>query len=550
MPLIYKKTLILIITFFLLLACSETPRNLESIVDLYAEQGNHEAIGSPFNGVLLVAKNDKIVLKKAYGFYNHAGNNPLQVDSRFLIGSITKQFTAMLIMQQVEKGNIALEKNVSDYLPYFPSEKGKELTIHRLLSHSAGLPHYEGLLKLGIKQDAFLQDSLTPDEYAQLIAKVDLISKPGTEFYYSSLGYILLGAILEKVSGKSYSRLIEENIARPLGLENTGYADNNFIEANVAGGYKFREHDFFTGMFSSSQGEYLADNFRHQSTAYSTGGMYSTVEDLWIWSQAVMNHKILSKELTEKMLTPYIGGYCYGWFRNHETIIRRNPGTRTYTHGGALEGFRSNIALYDDGTTIIFLANVTPVNVIRLTQNLHLAANNINIDEFRRDLLRPEIEDDLETFLTDGGMPALREYYAEISRRAGYEVLPAQLAYVELMTLYAKAGDKPQAVKIVDELLRNYSRPDQNIMRRIGYLFLKQKFYEEAIAYFKLNVENFPYSANVYDSLGEAFREKGEYRRALTNFEKAVELAEESSHPWLNAFKENLASVKSKLGTD
>lgn len=546
----YKKFKpLLILLFVSFLTGSVFCQDLEELMDLYAKQGHSERIGSPFNGVVLVAQNDEIIFKKAYGFYDHENNIPLKMNSRFMIGSITKQFTAMLIMQQVEKGSIELEKTVFDYLPYFPREKGEHLTIHRLLSHSAGLPHYEGLQALKIKRQDFFRSQFTPDEFAHLIAKVDFINEPGTEFHYSSLGYVLLGIVLEKVTEKAFATLLQENIVEPLGLRNTGYADNDYMENKVSKGYLFREFSGFKWLFSSEKGDYIEDDFRHQSTTFSTGGMHSTVADLWIWSQAIKQHKLLSPELTQKMLTPNIGGYCYGWVRNHETVIRRNPSVRVTSHGGALQGYRSHIAFYDDGTTIIFLSNVTPVNDLNLTQNIHLVANGIKLEDFRRDLLRPEIEEDLETFLEDGGIPAFREYYNEISRRAGYTVLPAQLAYVELMKLYVINGQEQLATKFVDELLSYYSRPDENIMNSIGYIFLEQEFYAKAIDNFRLNAKNYPYSPNVYDSLGEAYRENEQYQLALESFQKAVELAEETSDSRLSLIKENLASVNRVLST-
>lgn len=527
----------------LLVSITSYGNNIEGLMDLYAQEGQHNRIESPFNGVMLVAKDDKIILKKAYGFYDQKKNTKLATDSRFLIGSVTKQFTAMLIMQQIERGNIKLDKNISDYLPYFPQEKGNKLTIHRLLSHTSGLPHYEGLRRLDISLKKFRSEEITPKRYSQLIAKMDLINTPGSQFYYSSMNYVLLGAILEEVSGMTFQQLIQRNIARPLMMKNTGYADNQYINQHVAKGYTFKESGFFENLFFDKKGEYQEGPFRDQSNAYSTGGMYSTVDDLYLWSKAIKQYTILSKEFTDKMLTPNLGGYGYGWFINHENMIRFNPSIQLISHGGTLDGYSSNIALYKDGTTVIYLANVAPVGSIRLTMNMHLAAHNIEIDEFTRDIKLPNFNDGLAGFIDDGGIPALRAYYDEISTRAGYQVLMSEWGYQELIKLYLLAGKITEADNFYSEMVSKYSTPNKRWLNQIGYDFLEEEAYEQAIKSFTLNVNNYQYSAGAYDSLGDAYRESGQFKLAQENYKKAINLAKYNHSSNLPYYQEQLTSV-------
>lgn len=211
--------LLMLVAWPLFMSKTSLASELAETMVLYAEQGQHNRIQSPFNGVMLVAKNNNILLKKAYGFYDKERNKLLKTNSKFLIGSVTKQFTAMLVLQQVALGNIELDKNVSDYLPVFPYAKGKELTIHRLLTHTSGLPHYEGLRRLDMNMEEFYRKKFTPKSYAQLISNMKLINQPGREFYYSSFNYILLGAILEQVTGQTFQNLLERHIIKPLGLK-------------------------------------------------------------------------------------------------------------------------------------------------------------------------------------------------------------------------------------------------------------------------------------------------------------------------------------------
>ncbi len=542
-----KKMFILVM---LMLSQSGFAQDLASVMDLYAEEGQHNRIKSPFNGVMLVAKNDKILLKKAYGFYNREKNIALKTDSRFLIGSVTKQFTAMLVMQLVEKGQLSLGKTVSDYLPDFPKEKGQQMTLHRLLSHTSGLPHYEGLKRLGIDPLVFIRSKISVKSYVKLIGQMDLINQPGTQFSYASNNYVLLGAILEQVTGKTYATLIAQNIVKPLGLKNTGYPDNNFVEQHVAHGYKFTEFNFFKALIADDKGEYKADGFRTQSSAYATGGLYSTVDDLFVWTKAVKNHALLSPAMTKKMLTPNLAGYGYGWFINQETYMRYNPLVQLTVHGGTLDGFASNVAMYDDGTSVIYLSNVTPVGDVRLTMYMHLAANNIDIDDFKRDIRLPNVNGDFDDFMDDGGMKGMNVYYKELSKRAGYKISHGQWGYEELIGLHAEASKIAEAEKLAEDLLKEHTTPHRKRINDIGYHFVEQGAYAQAIKYFSLNVKNYPYSANAYDSLGEAHFKNGQFKLALENYRRAVIIAKKNNSNNLPIFSEHLVQAQEELASN
>jgi CubicO group peptidase (beta-lactamase class C family) len=536
-------TLIILFGYALLHNSVNAASDIKNMMELYANKGHHNRIESPFNGVMLVVKDDKVLLKKAYGFANKSKDISLTTSTPFLIGSITKQFTAMLVLQQVERGVLDLNKSVADYLPYFPKQNGQALTIHRLLSHTSGLPHYEGLQRLNIDMDEFTTQKTTPKSYAKIIGNMSLVNKPGTQFYYSSQNYILLGAILEQVTGLSFKELLEKNIVKPLGLTHTGYANNDELKSIIATGYKFKEVGFFSELFSSEKGEYTLAKNRHQSNTYTTGGMHSTVDDLYLWSKAIKQHKILSKALTTKMFTPNLGGYGYGWFINHETMIRFNPSIQLISHGGSLDGYSSNIAMYKDGTTIIFLSNVTPVGDIRLTMNMHLSANNIAIDDFKRDIKLPNINGDIDDFNHDGGIAALRRYYQEISTRAGYNVKLSQWGYQELIKLYLSENKLTQAVTYYHEMLEQYTTPSKQWINQIGYDFLIAKSYKSAIDIFKLNTRNYSYSAGAFDSLGDAYRANGQFEFARVSYQQAIVLANKNKGRNLSYYQAQLDSL-------
>ncbi|WP_296312083.1 serine hydrolase domain-containing protein, partial [Winogradskyella sp. UBA3174] len=337
---------------------------------------------SPFSGTVLVAKKGEVIFEEAYGEADRVINTPNTINTKFGIGSVTKQFTAMLIMQLVEENTIKLQDTIGKYLPYLPKEKANHITIHQLLSHTSGLSHYNSLREVGVSLKDFGNTSYSPKALAKLIGRTDLVNKPGTTFYYSSFGYDLLGAILEEVSGKTFSELLNTSIIKPLGLKNTGYGTNEYNSNKLAKGYSYQEVYGLDWWTSEHGGKTIEVPFRDQSTAYTAGGMYSTVKDLFIWSEALKSNTLLSPELTKIMLTPNKHGHCYGWVRNWDDIIEKNINVRLYGHGGALAGNSAFIALYDDETTIIYLSNRSNLKAEEILHQIHLRANNLK-DEYK-----------------------------------------------------------------------------------------------------------------------------------------------------------------------
>lgn len=535
--------LFIVIIIFFFNSCSNSPKSLDALMQEYTENGRKK-ISSPFNGVILVAKKGKITFKKAYGLKDREQNIPNIVDTKFPIGSVTKQFTAMLVMQLVEEGTIKLEDSVSTHLSYFPKELGNKITIHQLLSHTSGLPHYEGILRTGITQDAFISTAYTPRELAILVGKVKLAYEPGTTFYYSSLGYMLLGAILEEVSKKSFSELLETKITKPLGLKNTGYETNEFIKNETAKGYSFIEDETFRMIFMKYGGNFNNVPFRDQSNIYATGGIHSTVDDLFIWSEAIRTNKLLSAAYTKKMLTPNKHGYCYGWIRNWDDLIERNTKIKMYTHGGALHGHRSSINIFDDGTTIIFLSNVSPIKDREIIHQLYLTAHGL--EDVYKMKGYPD-RSSLDEFKKHGGIKALNSYFEKLSELCGYKVLPSETSVGHIMYLYYQNGNQRIADSLKQSFLKNYN-PTENSINRLGYKFLDDNC-ELAIEFFKENTKRYPNSPNVWDSLGEGFLVCESYKEAITCYSKAIELGEKTNHHSVKLFKENLQHAKNKLET-
>lgn len=532
------KHLLFILLFLLFNSCMNGQNTIEGIMEDYAENGRKE-IGSPFTGSVLVAKNSKILFTGAYGLRDRTHNIPNKTDTKFPIGSLTKQFTAMLVMQLMEEGRLELDDSISTHLDYLPKEFSDKITIHQLLSHTSGLPHYEGILDMGMKIRSFTSTSYTPKELALLVSNVKMNGEPGVNFHYSSLGYMLLGTILEEISGKSFSALLETRITSPLGLKNTGFASNEFIKKETAKGYAFKEDKTYKMIFMKYGGEFKEVPYRDQSNIYTAGGMHSTVHDLFVWSEAVKNNRLISEKTTELMLKPIKQGFAYGWVRNWDDIIERNARVKLYSHTGSTFGHAAAISLFDDGTTIIFTTNVNKIKAQKITHQLYLAANKLD------DTYRIEGYPDrgsLSEFEEGGGIKSLNAYFKKLSELCGYEVKPSDGSLQQIMSLYYTNGNYVKGDSIRKAYIQHYN-PSENNRNQLGYRIMTSNC-DKAIEVFKETTRAFPNSANAWDSLGEGYLECKAYKKAVESFTKAVKLAEKMQSSGLRSYQENLEKAQ------
>jgi len=259
-------------------------RRIDALVEAYRQIGQ-------FNGSVLVAEKGAVLLKKGYGLAQMEWGIPNTADTRFRLGSITKQFTATLVLRQVEQGRIRLDGKLSDYLPDYRPDTGQKVTIHHLLTHTSGIPSYTD------SPTFFSEVSRDPhpvDEFVKKFCSGDLEFEPGSKFHYDNSGYFLLGALLEKVSGRSYEQLLREEILDPLGMKDTGYDRGETLLPHRAAGY---EKDL---------AGYRNAPYLDMSLPYAAGALYSTVEDLYRWDQALYGTAVLSEASKERMFTPFL----------------------------------------------------------------------------------------------------------------------------------------------------------------------------------------------------------------------------------------------------
>ncbi len=313
-------------------------RDIQTQLNAYLEARHRE---NDFRGVVLVVRNDSILFSKGYGLANDKLSLPNTPQTVFRLASLTKQFTAAAILQLQERGKLKVQDRLCQYLENCPAA-WKEITIHQLLTHSAGLFNHTKLPDLAIV-------SQKPHTVEQLIAEFrdkDLDFAPGTKFSYSNSGYLLLGHIIEKVSGKPYEAYVQENIFRPLKMKNSGYEKEGDGVRNRAQGY-------VKGPSGFEEARYL-----HMSFPFSAGGLYSTAEDLQRWNKALYSGKLLSPQSVVTMTTPYLESYGYG------LRIDQYDGKKRISHNGRINGFTNHMAFYPQNQLcIIVLGNQERLDV-------------------------------------------------------------------------------------------------------------------------------------------------------------------------------------------
>lgn len=293
---------------------------------------NAHAANNKFSGNVLIAKGDSILYQNSWGFANRAFNIKNTDSTKFLIGSITKPFTAYAILLLERQGKLSVNDKLSKYFPSFP--KAEEVTIMHLLRHTSGIKDYHSLpyWKADSKSDA-TTPLYTINKIAQLPQAYNL--KPDSNFRYSNTGYILLGLIIEQVSGKTFTNYISDAILKPLNLNETGVADNHSIVNNLAQGY-------FTTPLQTKKAEYI--NYKQP---FASGNMYSTPKDLLKFTKAVFNSELLAIEKTKEIFNNNTGKYGYGWG------IRSYNDTKAYGHYGGMNGFIGAITYIPEGDYFI-----------------------------------------------------------------------------------------------------------------------------------------------------------------------------------------------------
>ena len=428
-----------------------------------------------FSGSILVAKDGEVLYAKAFGEANkdHHVKNTLQ--TKFNIGSAGKTFTGISIMQLAEKNKLEVTDPVIKYLEDFPF--GDQITIHNLLTHTSGMGNYfahpEFLSRMSRIRS--VSDAL-PLIYDQEL----MFEIPGENYAYSNSGIVVLGAIIEKVSGQGYEDYIKENILDPLEMFDTDINYLDEIEENRACGYMKSP----SGIFNS--------NIFMVPPANADGGIETTVEDLLKYDQALYGEKLLSEESKEKMFTPFKSNYGYCW------RIEEKYGNTLTWHGGGAPGVSASFRRYiNDRYTLIVLSNYSG----GASQVSKIIEAIIFGDEY--DSPKPTLGEFLYQNMNENGIDNTMQNIEQLLNNNGYKI--------------------------------QSSRP----LNFLGYTLLGEEKLDMALALLELNVLLFPDEANPYDSLGDAYLEKGDTELAIECFKNALE-----RDPGFESSKQKLEKLK------
>ena len=429
-----------------------------------------------FNGSVIVAQNGKEILKKSYGKANFAWNVDNSSETKFRIGSLTKQFTALLILQLKQEGKLKLDDKIITHLPWYFKNTGGKISIHQLLNMTSGLPNYTDEVTATMERE-----ELIPKAFALKYFKDTLNFEPGSQISYCNTGYYILGMIIEAVTKKPYETVLQERVFNVLGMKASGVDSPNQMIPNLAEGYTLY------------MGEYIVPHSINMRTmTFSAGTIYSTVEDLFLWDKSFSSDKLLNAESKKLMFTKYLPNYGYGVAVNSmKNYLGTGKDITLISHDGGITGYSSYMARIPEENIFIVLLDNTRAGM--RGGDLVAISNRI--------------------------MPALFDLKTE---------LPKPVAYIELMRVIK--------TKSVDDGIAHFEKSIktarsafnftgfENSLNAIGYHYLSSGDLMSAIKILKLNAAEFPESSNAHDSLGEAYFTNKQIDIALRYYERAVEL--------------------------
>jgi CubicO group peptidase (beta-lactamase class C family) len=456
------------------LTASETKQEqIQKLIESYQNQGT-------FNGSVLVAQKGKIIYSGGTGLANFEWSVKNTADTKFYIASITKTFTSVTVMKLIDQGKLTLDTKLSDVLKWYRTDTGNKVTIRHLLNHTSGIANYLNMKGKSISQvaDDFGTAPIDKLAFAGKYCQGDLEFEPGTQWEYSNTAYLLLGLIIEQVSGKSYENAVADFIFKPLGMTNSGD-----VQAH--------QYDVFPGMATGYMRNFT--DFGHppywnMSTSYAQGSIYSNVYDLLKFDQALYDPNFLSKASYDAMFTPNLNNYGCGWELRESPIGKDKAVKQIRTHEGFLFAWHTRFyQIPDDQYLIVILCNggSTPL------ENICSGITDVLYDR-QPVLMKPLIANFI---------------YGAFKSKSVKSALEQCHQY------FSKEKDK-----------WDFSEFELN---HLGYYAL-QSDPESSVMIFRFVTEIYPESWNAWDSYGEALAVAGNKAEAIQAYEKSVKMNPEN----------------------
>ena len=440
---------------------------LKALVDSYAKHRG-------FNGTVLVARGGRVLVRAAYGMADNVGRHePSNADLHYRIGSLTKPFTATLVMQLVGQGRLRLDGTLADYLPdLYGGTAAAPVTIEQLLSHTSGIADVPGRY-----DDPWWRTSAreqwTPSDFARQWIKPELVETPGTKWRYNNNGFFLLGMIVERVTGRTYADNLQERIFGPAGMSASGLFSRNTDKRGFAAGYAV-----------TPEGTPKAADAIDPSVSFSAAGIYSTADDILRFDRALYGTRLIDADGRATMLRAHTKFYGFGWEVEEYTL----PGGKmlpVVSHTGSVPGYQS-----------YYLRSEPQQDCVIILDNFWQGAL---VSQMGRDLME----------VLNGKPMQLAQY--------SLDNLLTPIAYTQgfdaMVDAYARLGQRQAEYDL-----------SERAFNALGYKFLRDNHTVEAIQVFRWGTQRYSHSANAYDSLGEAYRTAGKSADAIESYRKALDL--------------------------
>lgn len=444
-----------------------------------------------FHGRVLVAHKGDIIYYEGIGYANLEWKNPSSTATKYRIASISKQFTSLIILQLVAEGKLNLNGTITDYFPAYRKDTGDRVTIHQLMTHTSGIPNGLRSIRGFWSRSEHTLIHYNKRDFIKKFCSEDYEFEPGSQFRYTSVGYMILGAIIEEICGKSFPEVFQERIVDRLGLGNTVCDDNQSLVAHRSSGYV---RDIFSWRNSK---------YHYMPILDGAGTVLTTTEDLYKYDQALYTESLLSADFRRMFFRPnehfddvsyYLGGsYSYGWKISY---LRKNPSDsiKIVSHGGGIRGGSAYFARQIDAkNTVIILSNTEIGSRVlgRLSMDILKILNQVTI---------------------------INPYKVSIKYPVAREIIENGI---------------DSAIVLYKALRKNdFDRYDfrEGQLNSLGYGLINHGKTKEAMKIFQLNIEVHPDYANGYDSLAEAYLRAGQEGLAVKYYQKALELNSENSN--------------------
>ena len=499
-------------------AASVEPQ-IDEIFQEFAQQDD-------FQGAVLVGYEDKILYQQAFGLANREWDIANTVNTKFNLASISKQFTAAIVLQLEEEGKLKLNQTISEYYPAYRKDVGKKVTLHQLLTHQSGIPNYTSLPF--VWSDS-LYRKYSREDLVTKFASGDLEFKPGSQYQYNNSGYLILSLIIEQVTGKPFAEVFEERIAQPLQLQFTGVDDRQKIIPQRAAGY-VKASDGYENTYSM-----------YMQNLQGAGNLYGTVGDLFQWGQSLFGGKLLSLKSVERMARPYTDAnqqwippyenrYGYGVGVAKIPMPDQKPTTMVF-HSGHIRGFSGFIAYYPSKKyTVIILSNTSEVSTARM--------NLINLE------VAQALNKAFIPVATAQRKPNRRK--SRKKRSVEVEDISQERDLEKAMMSAWEAGGAEAALQQYHSLLESFPyeyAETQETLSQFSQTLLTKKDTEGALAIAELNSRSNPHW-RTFTELAALQQQVGDKDAAAQYYQKAISINPNQTEEEQQAFQDAQQALK------